>query len=158
MRNLTDYIKESASLFDIYKSDEELEEEANSYYIYALDRKGSYLDPIFKTRDRKKLISKLQDLEKGKFHKTWAKKYQLVQDLGELVGGRYPNYKEYTVPFVELNITHGDANWSTDIELIYDIEHKKLYYYEGPSIMYHGIDNLKLKKQWDGKLSFRRKR
>lgn len=157
MKQLSDFIKESASLFDIYGYRDE--EEIFKYWIYAVDRKQSYLDAIFKTNDMNKLIETLRKLEQGKFHKVWNKKHIYALSLGEEIDGKYPNAREYTLPYVELQVTDGENNWATEVKLIYDIENKKLYYAgEGKgSIKYDGLEGLKLGKEWDGKIVFKRR-
>lgn len=129
------------------------------YYIYAEDRKGSYLINIYESLDRDEVILKLQKIISGKFHPTWAKKYRHSAYLGPVTNGVYKDYKEFDIPFVQFTITHGKYNWGTAMRLIYDLNAKKMYVDPGNNLHYiteaDGNVNVKLGKEWNGKLSFR---
>lgn len=127
-------------------------EKSERYWIYAKDRLGSYLMPIFKTDDRKKLLEKLIAIKEGRFHKTWAKKYITSTILGEKVGDCYPNAKRVETKYVQLTITDGEINWYTDIELVLDIEEHKLYTYKQCNLTYD--TKLEGIKEWNEKLKF----
>ena len=131
------------------------------YWIYATDRKKSYLIPIYHGNSKEELKNKILDLKEGKFHNKWAKKYRYCIDLGKPEKNKkgneyYPNYKEYYNDLIELCITYGDCNWDTCIELLYDCKEKKLYSYDSinSSITYTG--KAKRMKEWKGNIKFRR--
>lgn len=124
------------------------------YYIYAVDRKGSYLIEIYKTNSKQELLNTLNKIKEGKFKRSWAKKFQYCYDTGELVGDHYPNFKSFYIPKIELTITSYECNWDTAVDLLYDIEAKELYRYKGNVTE----DNFKITTPWNGKLVFRRQR
>ena len=154
----------SSSLFaDCYLDYEEMSKPAPvKYYIYAEDRKGSYLDPIYESIYKDEVIAKLKQIAEGKFHKKWAKKYTHSAYLGPVTDGVYKDYKEFDIPFVQFTITRGEYSWYDSVRLIYDLNNKKLYV-DKPQINLHyiadpeGKVDIKLKKEWNGKLIFRSK-
>lgn len=122
------------------------------YWIYAIDRKGSYHMFIFKTDDKQKLLEKLIAIKEGKFHPKWAKKYLTSTILGEKVGNRYPNYKEVMTPYVELTVTDGEFGWYDAIRLILNIEEHKLYTYKECNLTYD--TKIEGMKEWNEKIKF----
>ena len=157
----------SSSLFaDFYINyDADAKPAPEKYYIYAEDRKGSYLIPIYESLDRDEVILKLQKIISGKFHPTWAKKYTHSAYLGEAVNGVYKDYKEFQIPFVQFTITHGKYSWYNAVNLIFDLKNRKMYYdKERINLHYikdpNGNVDIKLKKawEWNGKLTFRKPR
>ena len=155
----------SASLFaDCYLSwDEENSKPLTpKYYIYAEDRKGSYLDPIYESYYKDEVITKLKQIAEGKFHKNWAKKYTYSAYLGPVTDGVYKDFKSFDIPYVQFTITRGECSWYDSVRLISDLNNKKLYV-DKPQINLHYITDpegkvdIKLKKEWNGKLIFRSK-
>ena len=124
------------------------------YWLYALDRKNSNLNVIYKTDDKKEMIEKLKALRDKKFHPNWPKKYQYTYtvDRSKVVRGRYPIAGEEYVPYIELVVSEGDCNWDTDVELIYDMEYGELYYQLDPVLYKVPV---KFGKMWDEKLVFK---
>lgn len=152
----------SSSLFaDCYLDYGEMAKPAPvKYYIYAEDRKGSYLIPIYESIYKDDVIYKITQIAEGKFHKTWAKKYTHSTYLGPVTDGVYKECKDFNIPFVKLTITRGEYSWYDAVHLIYDVINKKMYfdtkqvnltYIEDPK----GRVDLKLNKEWNGKLIFR---
>lgn len=124
------------------------------YWVYALDRKGSYLNPIFKSDSLKKIREFLIKVQ----NKTnWAKKYTYSIILGEEIKGSYPNAKKISFPYVELTITDGEDNWNTCVELVLSLEEHKLYYYDSYESNMTYEQKAILKKPWDKKLKFKDK-
>ncbi len=154
----------SASLFADFYIDYDLKSKPTpeKYYIYAEDRKGSYLIEIYSSEKRDDVIVKLQKIISGNFHPKWAKKYTYSAYLGPVIDGVYKNYKAFDIPFVQFTITHGKYSWYNAIHLIFDVNNKKMYY-DKNRINLHYIDNpcgnvqINLSKEWNGKLSFRKK-
>ena len=149
----------SASLFDIFREDDE-DDGYIKYYIYAEDRKGSYLDPIYSSRYKDEVIAKLKQIAEGKFHKKWAKKYTYSAYLGPVTNGVYKDFKSFDIPYVQFTITRGECSWYDAVHLIYDVNNKKMYFdTERVNLHYisdpEGNVDLKLKKEWNGKLIFR---
>lgn len=131
------------------------------YWIYATDRRKSYLIPIYNGHKKKDLEKKIQELKDGKFHPKWEKKFRYCVDLGKPEINRkgneyYPHNKVYYNDLIELCITYGDCNWDTAIELIYDCKEKKLYTYDSfnSSITYTG-KAIRM-QEWKGNIKFRR--
>jgi hypothetical protein len=132
------------------------------YYIYAEDRKGSYLIPIYESEDCNKVIDKLQKITCGKFHPRWGKQYTFSAYLGPCVDGVYKDYKEFNIPYVQFTITHGRTRWETAVCLIFDIKNKKMYYNKNMINLHYiknsqGYVNIDMSKEWDNKLSFKKK-
>jgi len=154
----------SSSLFvDCYIDWEEKSKPLpEKYYIYAEDRKGSYLIPIYESGDRNKVIDKLQKITCGKFHPRWGKQYTFSAYLGPCVDGVYKDYKEFNIPYVQFTITHGRTRWETAVCLIFDIKNKKMYYNKNMINLHYiknsqGYVNIDMSKEWDSKLSFKKK-
>lgn len=131
------------------------------YWIYAIDRKGSYLVPIYNINSKSELLNKLSELKEGKFHPKWKNIYRYCIDFGEPKTNKkgktiYPNRKVYYNNLIELCITSDYCHWDTAVNLIYDCNQKKLYTYDycNSSIKYTG--KAKRLKEWSGKLRFRR--
>lgn len=95
----------SASLFDIFYEEKEYTPEKR-FHIYATDKNNYYLDDIYSTNDRARLIKMIKNMGLGISHKKWAKKYTDI---------------------IELTITDGDSNWSNSIGLNIHINEKKIY-------------------------------
>ena len=132
------------------------------YCIYAKDRKGGYLVPVYESEDRTEVILKINQIASGKFHSKWAKCYRRSAYLGPVTNGVYKDYKEFDTPFVQLTVTKGECNWHNAVELIYDIDSKKMYFdTDGINLTYivnpDGKVDINRKKEWNGKLAFRRK-
>lgn len=132
------------------------------YCIYAKDRKGGYLVPVYESEDRSKVVLKISQIASGKFHSKWAKCYRHSAYLGPVTNGVYKDYKEFDIPFVQLTVTKGECNWHNAVELIYDIDNKKMYFdTDRINLTYilnpEGKVDIKLKKEWNSKLVFRRK-
>ena len=135
--------------------------EDSKYFIYAVDRKHGYLDVVFKAKSKKQIIDTLKEIAEGKYHSKWAKKYMFCEELGEEVfseriGWHYPNSKEYFLPVIELHITDGEWNWDTAVELLLDIDNKKLMFYDRDKTCVKNGE-IEYTKEWDGKLSFKQK-
>lgn len=132
------------------------------YCIYAKDRKRGYLVPVYESEDRSKVVLKINQIASGKFHSKWAKCYRHSAYLGPVTNGVYKDYKEFDIPFVQLTVTKGECNWHNAVELIYDIDNKKMYFdTDKTNLTYilnpEGKVDIKLKKEWNSKLAFRRK-
>ena len=119
----------SASLFDIFRDESTVCEE-KKYYVYATDRKDFYLDEIYATNDRKRLVETIKRMGAGLSHKKWAKKH-----LGD-------------DNVVELTVTNGECNWHGDVNLTIDTNKHEVYLIEKPS---------QKMKPWNGKIVFHRK-
>lgn len=128
-------------------------------FIYAIDRKHGYLNAIYKAKDRKLVIEKLNSIANGSFHPNWSKMYQYCLDLGEekydkKKGWHYPDYKEFYIPFIEIVVTDNEYNWTTAMRLVLDLENKRLMNYDkGETCLRNGI--MKLTDEWDGNLNFK---
>ena len=119
----------SASLFDIYWDDNNCEREYK-FYVYATDKKDYYLDEVCKTDDRKRLVETIQRWASPTCKKKWAKKHLGDDNL------------------VELTITQGECNWTSDINLLLNANTHEVFIVEKPS---------QKRKPWNGKLVFHRK-
>ena len=85
----------SASLFDIFYETSDYTPE-KKFHIYATDKNNYYLDDIYSTNDRVRLINMIKNMGIGVSHKKWAKKYTDI---------------------IELTITNGECNWNNSIRL-----------------------------------------
>ena len=119
----------SASLFDIYREDDNAEREYK-FYVYATDQKDYYLDEVCKTDDRKRPVETIQRWASPTCKKKWAKKHLGDDNL------------------VELTITQGECNWTSDINLLLNANTHEVFIVEKPS---------QKRKPWNGKLVFHRK-
>lgn len=122
------------------------------YWVYAIDRKNSYLIPIFKSNSLKKVK---EFLLKVKNKTNWAKKYTYSVILGKKVKNRYPNSKDISFPYVEFTITDGEINWNTAIRLALSLEEHKFYYYNSCESDITYSQKIVLEKPWDKKLKFK---
>lgn len=126
------------------------------YWVYAEDRRNSYLIPIFKSNNLKKVKEFLLS-DKIQNKTNWAKKYTYSVILGKKVNNCYPNAKDISFPYVEFTITDGEINWNTSINLALSLEEHKFYYYDSyKSDVTYG-QNIVLEKLWDKKLKFESK-
>lgn len=125
------------------------------YEIYVEDRKGSYLDFLFGSDSLDEIKKYLNKKVLNK--KKWNKKYLYSIILGEKIDDVYPNWKRIDFPYVEFTITD-KRFWGNDIVLALDIENHKLYYYDPLKSDTTYGQNIHLKKEWDSKLSFRKKK
>ena len=120
----------SASLFDICWEDTPTCNEERKFYVYATDKKDFYLDEIYSTNDRKRLVETVKRMGTGQSHKKWAKKH-----LGD-------------DNVVELTITKGECNWHGDVNLAINTNTHEVFTVEKPS---------QKMKPWNGKIVFHRK-
>ena len=124
------------------------------YWVYAEDRRNSYLIPIFKSNSLKKVKEFLLS-DKIQNKTNWAKKYTYSVILGKEVKNRYPNAKDISFPYVEFTITDGEVNWNTSVRLALSLEEHKFYYYNRyESDITYG-QKIVLEKPWDKKLKFK---
>lgn len=124
------------------------------YWVYAIDRRNSYLIPIFKSNILKKvkeflLSNKIQNKT------NWAKKYTYSVILGEKINDCYLNSKNISFPYVEFTITDGECNWYTSIRLVLSLEEHKFYYYNSRESDIKYGQKVVLEKSWDKKLKFK---
>ena len=117
----------SASLFDIYQDDNSCEREYK-FYVYATDQKELYLDEVYKSDDRQRVIATIQKWASPTSKKKWAKKH----------------LRESKV--IELTVTQGECNWSNSIDIEIDTVANQVFLVENGN-----------RKPWNGKLVFHRK-
>lgn len=109
-------------------------QKSGKYWIYVTDHVGSYLIPFFTTDDRSKIVKKIESF---KNRKVWAKKYlsrTVRNDRG---------YERIISDEIEITITDGECNWSTNIKLILNTVSKT-------------ITDTRNNKEWSGKVIFRK--
>lgn len=119
----------SASLFDIYNDSDPTDREFK-FYVYATDQNQFYLDTVYRSNDRKRVVNTIKKWGSGESKKKWAKKH-----LGEN-------------NVIELTVTNGECNWHGCIDLEIDVNTHEVFIVEKPS---------KKRKPWNGKLVFHRK-
>lgn len=140
-----------------YDCPSEHSEDDNKYYIYAQDREHSELNVVFKTKHKNTLIKKLKDIRDGIYHKNWGKKYKYtaILDTTRTYNGFYKAIQVNYIPYIDLVVTNGEANWHTDIHFILDIEKNQLYS-TNECVTFEGkVPDLN--KTWDGTLKFKNK-
>lgn len=117
----------SASLFDIYNDSDPADREFK-FYVYATDQNQFYLDTVYRSNDRKRVVNTIKKWASDECGKKWPKKH-----LGEN-------------NVIELTVTQGDCNWHNDINLRLDKNTNQVF-----------IEEDGKRRRWNGKLVFHRK-
>lgn len=117
----------SASLFDIYNDSDPADREFK-FYVYATDQNQFYLDTVYRSDDRQRVVNTIKKWAAGEGAKKWPKKH-----LGEN-------------NVIELTVTKGDCNWHGSIDLLLDKNTNQVFIKEDGK-----------RRHWNGKLVFHRK-
>ena len=123
------------------------------YWIYANDRRGSYLVPIGNFNTKKEVVTFIKGLESRK----WKNKYRYSFAAKEKTSNGWKCETEY-LPWIGITITDGEYNWSNDISLLINTEDNIIYYYDIWKTNFNNYPDeprhIELIKKWDNKLKF----